>query len=59
MVAKAKMIKLPKAISDDDWKVRNDFQTLVEAKKICQDKARHNKVLAYAMQEQKRQPMMW
>ena len=52
-VTKAKMIKLPKADTEDDWKVRSDFQTLVEAKKICKDKARHEKVLAYAMQAKK------
>jgi len=50
---KAKMIKLPKADSEDDWKVRVDFQTLVEAKKIQCDPARHKKVLAYAMQAKK------
>ena len=53
MADKAKMIKLPKANSEDDWKVRADFQTLVEAKKIHCDPARHKKVLAYAMQAKK------
>lgn len=47
---KAKMIKLPEPLEDDDWKVKEDFRTLVEAKKICKDKARHDKVIAYAMQ---------
>lgn len=49
---KAKMIKLPPVV-EDDWKVKEDFRTLVEAKKICKDKARHDKVLAYAMQAKK------
>jgi hypothetical protein len=53
MAMKAKMIKLPQSDSEDDWKVREDFRTLVEAKKICKDKERHKKVLDYAMQAKK------
>jgi hypothetical protein len=53
MANKPRMVKLPKADSEGDWKVREDFRTLVEAKKICKDKARHEKVLAYAMQAKK------
>lgn len=50
---KAKMIKLPKLSEEDNWQVKEDFRALVEAKKICKDKARHDKVLAYAMQAKK------
>ena len=49
MATKARKIKLL-PVSDDDWQVKSDFHTLLEYKKICKDKSRHEKVLTYAKQ---------
>lgn len=49
MAKKPIKIKLPTPVSEDDWQVRQDFNTLIDAKKICADKERHKKVMAYAL----------
>ena len=45
---KGKIYKIAKPVSEDDWQVKRDFDTVRESMKICADKARHGKVLAYA-----------
>ena len=45
---KRKVYKIAKPISEDDWLVKRDFDAVRESMKICSDKARHSKVLAYA-----------
>ena len=53
-MAPKKKIKISNAISccsDDDWRVRDDFRTLCQAKEIENDKARMDKVREYAKQQ--------
>ena len=48
-VKKGKVYKIAKPSTEDDWAVKRDFDTLREAAKICADKSRHEKVLAYTV----------
>lgn len=47
---KSRDVAVPMKVSDDDWKARQDFETMIEAEKIERDPKRMGKVKALAQQ---------